>query len=356
MMTDQHTAEEESSTGRRLNWANVGIFFSTLAIVIFICAFGYGYFQLAKINVSLAQMITDLQKRTASMQDDTVGLQKSIDNLKSAAQKSQELSAQQEQLVSEWRSAQKGDLDKWHVAEAQYLVKLANDHVQFTHNISMALTLLQRADQVLANLQDPGLLDIRKSLAADIANLQVMSQIDVTNLYLRLTALNNQLDQLPLPINPLKTDTTQGDISTNPGSTNPGSTKSGLTWWQAGLDHSWQALKQIVVVRYNGSNTLPLVLPEEKIFLYQNLHAQMENAMWAVLHRNAEVYQASLARAMAWIQRYFAQEAPETKAMLQNLQELRKETIQPPVVNLSATLQLFDTYLAQSSQPKTAAQ
>ena len=60
-------------------------------------------------------------------------------------------------------------------------------------------------------------------------------------------------------------------------------------------------VKQIVVVRYNASTTLPLVLPEEKSFLYQNLHAEMESAMWAVLHRNPSVYQTSLTRLTSWI-------------------------------------------------------
>ena len=340
-MTDQNIDEEKTAEGRRANWANVGILFSTLAIIIFVSAFGYGYFQLAKINVSLAHMISDLQKQTAGTQDDISAVQKSVDDLKLAAQKSQELSAQQEQLVSEWRAAQKGDLNKWHVAEAQYLVKLANDQVQFTHNLAMAMTLLQRADQVLENLQDPDLLEIRKSLATAIADLQALPQINVTNLYLRLTGLNNQLDQLPLPINPLKADSAQEPMAAKPE----------LPWWKAGLDRSWHALKQVVVVRYNGSNTLPLVLPEEKMFLYQNLHAQLEDAMWAVLYRDAAVYQASLERALNWTQHYFVQDASETKAMLQNLQELKQMTVEPPVVNFSAMLQLFDTYLA----PKPAA-
>ena len=98
----------------------------------------------------------------------------------------------------------------------------------------------------------------------------------MTALYLRLMALNNQLDELPLPTSPLKPDTKQALSATVP---------TNLPWWKAGLAHTWHVLRQVVVVRYNNSNALPLVLPEEKMFLYQNLHAQMESAMWGVLHR-----------------------------------------------------------------------
>src|SRR5438045_770691 len=95
------------------------------------------------------------------------------------------------------------------------------------------------------------------------------------------------------------------------------------------------------------SGQLPLILPDEKIFLYQNLHAQLENAMWAVLQQNADIYQSSLKRASAWVQLYFAQDAAQTKIMLQNLEELQKINIQPTSINLAATLQLFDQYFIQ---------
>jgi uroporphyrin-3 C-methyltransferase len=101
-------------------------------------------------------------------------------------------------------------------------------------------------------------------------------------------------------------------------------------------------------VRDTAKNALPLILPEEKAFLYQNLHAQMESAMWAVLQHNNDVYQASLARSLAWIQLYFDQEAAPTKNMLQNIAELQKTNIELKATNLSATLQLFDNYFAQT--------
>lgn len=332
-MTDEIVDEEKQPEKQRQNGIKTGILLLTLAIIIFICAFGFGYFELAKVNVSLAQMVADLKSQMANTQNDMAALQKSVATLQQSAQKSATLATQQEQIMNEWRAAQKGDVNKWHIAEAQYLVNLANDHLQFTHNVTLAIALLQRADQVLQNLQDPNLLEIRKSLAADIASLQATPQIDMTSLYLHLTGLNAQLDQLPLPINPLKPDVNQMHSATLP---------TGLPWWKEGWERTWDALGKIVIVRNTGANALPLVLPDEKIFLYQNLHAQMESAMWGVLHRNAEVYQASLSASIAWIQQYFVQDAPETKSMLQHLQELRKINIQPPALNLSTTLQLFD--------------
>lgn len=342
-MADEIMTEEKQASCRSGS-AKIGIFFSILAIVLFFCAFGYGYFQLAKLNISLAKTLSSLQKQVTSDQTRLTNLQNSVEALQQSAQKSQDLVGQQEQLINEWRAVQKGDLEKWYAAEAQYLVKLANDHLQFTHNLSLAITLLKSADQVLQKIQSPNLIEIRKSLATDLAKLESVQQVDVTAIYLRLVALNNQVDQLPLPVNPLQENKASATIQTEP---------TELPWWKAGLQRTWQALRQIVIVRYNGSNTLPLVLPEEKAFLYQNLHAQLEEAMWGALHRNTNVYQASLARATSWAQQYFVQEAPVTKTLLQTLQTLHAMNLQPSTENLAATLTLFDTYFAQVEKAKT---
>lgn len=332
--TDEQPRQQETSHS---GWVTAGIFSSMLAVIAVVAAFSYGYYQLSQINLSLARMVTSLQHEMAVSKNMLAHLQQTVGGLQLTAQHSQELTAKQEQIINEWQAAQKGDLSKWYIAEAQYLVKLANDQLQL-NNVSVALTILQRADQVLQHVQEPATLDIHKALASDIMTLQSASSVDVTGIYLRLTELNHQLDQLPLPVTPLQEDAKQ---------INQPAEQSGLSWWKNGLNQGWDALRKIVIVRRNTSNMLPVVAPEEKLFLYQNLHAQMEAAMWGLLHRNGAVYQASLARAIAWVHQYFAQEAPVTQQVQQQLQDLIKLNVQPPALTLTNTLQLFDNYFAQ---------
>ncbi|MBV9576388.1 MAG: uroporphyrinogen-III C-methyltransferase [Gammaproteobacteria bacterium] len=326
--------EQQPPTTSSSRWIKIGIFFSTCAMIILIGAFGYSYFELSNVNLALAQQVTTLQDKAETNNKTLTTLQESIENLQQSAQKSQQLASEQEKLAANWQAMQKGGLEKWQVAEAQYLVKLANDHLQFTYQTALALALLQRAEQILQPLQDANLVDIRKAIATDITHLQSASQINMTALYTRLNVLNKALDQLSLPPTPLQADKEE-IISQD------------LPWWKAGLAYSWQALKKIVIVRNTANNALPLVLPEEKIFLYQNLHAQIEAAMWGVLHRDADVYQASLMRTQAWIQQYFDQNAMITKTLLQTLGELQKINIQPPSIDLSTSLQLFNVYFSK---------
>ncbi|MFZ2315506.1 MAG: uroporphyrinogen-III C-methyltransferase [Gammaproteobacteria bacterium] len=301
--------------------------------LILLALIGYNYVRTEQLKRSLTPVVNQLQTETKA---DVIELKKSMTDLQKVTEKSTELSQKQEQIIAEWQAAQKGDLEKWHIAEAQYLVKLANDHVQFTHNITLALTLLQRADQVLQETNDTGLLDIRQALATDLANLKALPEVDVTGLYAKLAAIGSQVNQLPLPASPLGS---ASDIT-------PTKTPSNASWWQAGIDRSWDALRQVVIVKKITGKDSPLVMPEEKAFLYQNLHAQIEDAMWGVLHRNNQVYQASLARSVTWVKTYFVQDVAETKNVLQSLTDLQKENVDAPSANLAETLRLFDAYFA----------
>lgn len=307
-----------------------------ITILILLALIGYSYVRTEQLKRSLSPVV----KLQAETKADITELKKSMTDLQQVTEKSAELSQKQEQMIGEWQAAQKGDLEKWRIAEAQYLVKLANDHVQFTHNITLALTLLQQADQVLQEVNNTGLVDLRQALATDVANIKALPEVDVTGLYAKLSAVGTQVNQLPLPASPLSADDNVA----------PTKTPSNASWWQAGLDRSWDALRKIVIVKKVAGKDSPLVMPEEKAFLYQNLHAQIEDAMWAVLHRNNQVYQASLERSINWVRTYFVQETAETKNVLQSLTDLQKENVDAPSANLAETLRLFDAYFASQQR------
>jgi uncharacterized protein HemX len=140
-----------------------------------------------------------------------------------------------------------------------------------------------------------------------------------TDLYTRLVSIDTQLEQLPF----LSTPNIAKPVSPSVATT----TEKSLSWWKKGLQNTWQALGKIVIVRHLDAQAVPLVMPEEKLFLYQNLHAQMETAIWALLHHNGPIYQASLARVIMWIPRYFIQDAPATTNVLEALQTLQQAKI-----------------------------
>lgn len=334
-VTEQTEEQKEPELNRKNGGAKASLFIAFLALIIVLCAAVFGYLSMTNAKRSLKHSIRAMKQQIATNQAAMQAIQHAVKENAQLVQTSKALADEQTRLIADWRAAQQGNLAKWQAAEAQYLVNLANDQLQYNADPNMAKILLQKAEQTLNNLQDPQLMAIQKSIAADLASLTTLPQNDVTNLYIQVLGLDKQIDQLTFPMNPLVQQSNQSPMMQS---------TANLSWWQAGLQKAWQGLQQIVIVRKTGSEAPPITLPEEKTFLYQNLHAQMSNIMWAILHHNNTVFQASIENAMSWIKQYFAQDNDVTKNLISNLGALQKINLEPTSINFAATLKLFDDF------------
>lgn len=334
------TADQQPAPVNK-DWTDTAIICLMLVLVLCLGVVSYFYFyrQGGGAGRALNKKVAAMEQQMSADQGRLAMLQHAVEQLQLATQQTQALTAKQEQIIGDWQAVQKGDMNKWYMSEAQYLVKLANDHAQYSHNIDMAITLLQRADQVLLPMQETSAIEIRQSIGSNISTLQALPQINVSDLYLKLSVLDSQINQLPLLSVPIKPEAQTSEAT---------AAEPDKTWWQAGLEKTWQALQKIVIVRQAPTGAMPLVLPEDKTFAYQSLHAEMQNAMWAVLHHQPDIFQVSIDRQIAWIQQYFMQDAPQTQAMLSQLTALRNLNIKPQTADLSGTLQLFSRYFSSA--------
>lgn len=318
------TAPQEQKVSPRTSWSNIGILFSTLAIfILLIIFFGTTFYYLRILkNVNTSHI-------------NTTQLEKTVDGLQQQVlQLSEELKSKSEIINTLQQTQSNNNRAEWRVLEAEFLTKMANDKLQLENAIPQAISLLQSADQEIRNLNDAKYLPIRKALAADIANLQATPQVDIPGIYMRLAAANEQISKLPLPNKPAQNLAAQTNATES------------LPWWKRGLQQTWQALQQIVVVRYNPKGTPPLALPEQQDFLFLNLHAELEKAQWGLLHQQPEVYRASLAQTINWIKLYFVQDAPLTQSLLTNLTELQALDIHPAMPKITDSMKAFQEYFA----------
>lgn len=222
--------------------------------------------------------------------------------------------------------------DAWLAAEVRYLVKLADMNLQFRQSVPQAIALLTLADQDIRDATDARFSEVRKALASDIVDLQSVPKIDTAGIYMRLLALNEKVDQLPLMNKPtLASDTKQAAVS-----------DEDLPWWKKGLKQSMESLRSIVVVRYNPSGKLPLVPPDQQAYLYQNWHAMLLNAMTALMQGKNDVYHASLQQALTWIKTYSIVDTPVAKAFIEELIALQAIDINPAMPKISRSLQAVE--------------
>src|SRR5690606_3338161 len=92
--------------------------------------------------------------------------------------------------------------DDWKLAEAEYLLRLANQRVLLERNSCNADAMAKSVDEILRDLNDPDDFTVRKALASEIGELVVDGDLDREGVYLRLLALSEEINKLPL-IKPL---------------------------------------------------------------------------------------------------------------------------------------------------------
>ena len=235
----------------------------------------------------------------------------------------------------------------WLLAEAEYLMRLANQRLNMERDSAGAEAILNAANSVLAESDDPGLYIIRQQLSKDIFALQRVAKIDREGIYLQLEALIDLIDKLDQShyqtrLNeaaPSTESTTerfeeQSELVTSDGE---------LTQM---LDKALNELKQLVIIRRLDEAVEPLLAPDQVYYLQQNLRLMIEQAELALLDRNQAMYLRSLTKAEQWINTYFSQNKDDTALLLSTLSNLKEQQINPELPDISQSLQLLKKRVA----------
>ncbi len=207
----------------------------------------------------------------------------------------------------------------WLLAEADYLVKLAGRKLFLEHDAESATLLMESADQRIAALNDPSLVPLRKSMANDITKLKSVPLIDRDGLVLRLTALQQQVDDLPLA----------NAILPEAKEEKPKQVSQDINDWQANLKTSLQDFSEnFITFRTRDGNVIPLLSPQQHFYLKENMKAKLETAIKAVYVEQQEIYVAAITTAEEWSQSFYDQESNSVKEFNKTLELLSKQTVQ----------------------------
>jgi uroporphyrin-3 C-methyltransferase len=226
---------------------------------------------------------------------------------------------------------------EWLVAEAEYLVNLASHRLILAQDANTAITALQAADDRLREAGDPSLIVLRKALAEDINSLQAVALPDIAGMSLKLNAIVQDVNDLPLLTPEPETATQRSNGPSRPPVDN----------WKELPAAMWEDMKKLVIIRDHQGPIKPLLSPEQHFFLTQNLKLQLEQARLALLTGENEVYQERLDTAEGWISNWFDPESNRTIHMLEQLEQLAAVDVQPSLPELTRTYQAFQAYHAK---------
>ncbi|EPC00068.1 hypothetical protein L861_07840 [Litchfieldella anticariensis FP35 = DSM 16096] len=238
-----------------------------------------------------------------------------------------------DRVLDELSSQQQTDEREWLHAEAAYLLRLANQRLQFERDVEGAAALLRTADARLRDADNPALVPVRREIASELAALDAVPRIDRTGLYLSLNAQQQQLARLPL-----KQDIEQ--IAAQPGNNTPPS-----GGWQQQLARFAGELKELVTVRRHDEALEALITPEQESYLRQNVRLVLEQAQLALLREEPELYRASLDKALRMVHDYYATDRSNVQTSVDRLSELREASIRPELPDISGSQQALATFI-----------
>jgi uroporphyrin-3 C-methyltransferase len=321
---------------------NTGTALGVLAIAIAL-AIGVGLYingkhqaqQQAAANQTLANQLSDLQQQAASDKQTLVQqLATQSSALDTAHQQQTAMSQQLDELKQKVATISSNDAHTWLLAQADYLVKLAGRKLWSDQDVTTAAALLKSADQSLADMNDPSLIDVRRALTQDISTLSAVSQVDYDGIILKLNQLSNGVDNLRLADN---------DSDGSPMDQDSGELSSSLREWRQNLVKSWHNfMDDFITIRRRDTTAEPLLAPNQDVYLRENIRSRLLIAAQAVPRHQDQIYKQSIDTVSTWVRAWFDTHDPATKAFLSQLDDLSQQSVSMDVPDALQSQPMLD--------------
>jgi uroporphyrin-3 C-methyltransferase len=220
----------------------------------------------------------------------------------------------------------------WRLAEAEHLLRLASLRLSALQDINSAKALVQGADEILREQDDPGSFAAREQLARSLAALNSTEQPDRTGLYLQLSALRDQTVQLTA----LAPEFQAAGEAQRAATTD---TESRWSQW-------WNKISSFFRVDFNpDDNIRPLLAGQGLNQVRLALSLALEQAQWAALNGEAKVYSQALDEAGSILQASFNQDNTQSRTMLEQISLLKARTVSVVTPDLASSLGAVQAYL-----------
>lgn len=300
---------------------------SAIAIAIAIAAgiglYGLNKQQATRQNATTAELsgqLAALQKAQESQKSELEGIIKQqADQLSQAKHEQETLTKQLDELQQKFAVISGSDAKTWLLAQADFLVKLAGRKLWSDQDVTTAAALLKSADASLADMNDPSLIGARRAITDDIATLSAVSQVDYDGMILKVNQLANQIDNLRLADN---------NDDDSPMDSDSDELSSSISEWRVNLQKSWQNfMDSFITVRRRDETAVPLLAPNQDIYLRENIRSRLLVAAQAVPRHQEETWKQSLDNVSTWVRAYYDTDDATTKAFLDEVDKLSQQSI-----------------------------
>ncbi|MEB6635461.1 uroporphyrinogen-III C-methyltransferase [Kluyvera cryocrescens] len=326
-ITPQPESNQPATAEKKNNSGKTSLVLSAVAIAIALAAgvglYGWGKQQAVNQTTTsdtLANQLIALQKaQDAQKEALETTIKQQAAQLDEAKAQQGEMAKQLDEVQQKVAAISGTDAKTWLLSQSDFLVKLAGRKLWSDQDVTTAAALLKSADASLADMNDPSLITARRALTEDIASLAAVSQVDYDGIILKVNQLANQVDNLRLADN---------NNDDSPMDNDDGELSASLSEWRVNLQKSWQSfMDSFITVRRRDETAVPLLAPNQDIYLRENIRSQLLAAVQAVPRHQDETYKQALDNVSTWVRAYYDTDDATTKAFLDDIEKLSQQSI-----------------------------
>ena len=224
----------------------------------------------------------------------------------------------------------------WQVSHAEHLIRAAHQRLVLTSDVDGAFALLDAADKVVGDIKEIGTIKVRRAFATDLNTLNVASRIDIAGIFVKLDALQEQIQELSMPSIEWKSKAAKMDVSEEGAGT------------KEKLATVFNNMLSVVAAQYEVQKldepVKPILSTDQRIYLKQNLSLLLEQAQLAVIKRDPVVYRRVLKQAEDWVRGHFNLDTPVAQATLQTFSRLSAVELNPTAPDISASMRALKVF------------
>jgi uncharacterized protein HemX len=347
--------EKEMGDTNKTHRSRSGFWFGVIILVIVFSLAGVGYYlfqQLrdqqtglgGEVKGEMSKKIGDYQSQLVAIQSQLAVLETTIANKDNHFTKTladfsqlhnQKLDATRKELndavlqVQRQLGKTRGD---WLVADAEYLLSIANERLHLIGDVNTTREALEAADQRLRESGDAAAFKVREQIAKEIAALRTVTIADVVGMYSSIQTLEDEVDKLTLLL-PYsgKALTPENDTHQNPDKSKEANNL---------LDSAMSEFEGMVTIRRTDQPIKEILTPEEAQFIREQLRVKLEMIKIALVQRNEPIYQSSLADAKKWMKQHFSQNT-DANNLMNELDKLVAIKIRNQFPDISLSLKML---------------
>ena len=327
----------------------IGLLALLVALAVGCAGYYFGAEKLAEVNTQLQALTkvasaentiqaVDFSKEKAQLDELAGSYDKALERI---AQLEKEQGAYSSQILAlqtqvKRSNSTQADSSAWLLSDANFLLNNALRKLKIDTDVDTAQSLLEEAAKVTNSHYLSQVAQVRTAIQADLNNLKSVNQVDQNGLMQRLTALANNLDDLPMLENE-SVNTTQ----------NEGEVSNSIDDWQQNIEKTANSFLDhfIRVSDKNKNDEKGFIAPNQEVYLRENIRLRLQLAILAIPRQQNALYDKSLEAVSTWIRSYFNTQNENVKSFLKELDELSEQSIYLDVPEQLQSLNVLNNIL-----------